>query len=233
MERWLRLIVLCINDHPRDKRRTRLSHRSSDGRSVLEEVDSESRAADFSIALVENTDARSSYSMTNPQKPLNGEPRDAFPFANCPSPAARCARGAHPRCDAMKFLCLGYFDREKRDALSETELAAAMGECATHLNELHASGRVIVDVGLRQECRSLRRVADKLAVTDGPFAEAKEVIGSAVLIEARDMDEAIRVASLHPTTRVSAGERLGWRLEVRPVHYFGGNVAKGQDSISA
>jgi hypothetical protein len=118
-------------------------------------------------------------------------------------------------------------------ALSETEVAAAMEECAPHLNELYASGRVIVDTGLGQECRSLRRVADKLAVTDGPFAEAKEVIGSAVLIEARDMDEAIRVASLHPTTRVSAGERLGWRLEVRPVHYFGGNVAKGQDSISA
>jgi hypothetical protein len=119
------------------------------------------------------------------------------------------------------------------DALSETELAAAMGECATHLNELHASGRVIVDVGLGQECRSLRRVADKLAVTDGPFAESKEVIGSAVLIEARDMDEAVRLASLHPTTRVSAGEQLGWRLEVRPVHYFGGNVAKGQESVRA
>lgn len=128
----------------------------------------------------------------------------------------------------MKFLCLGYFDREKMATLSETELAAALGECAPHLRELYASGRVIVDAGLGHECRSLRRVADKLAVTDGPFAEAKEVIGSAVLIEARDMDEAVRVASLHPTTRVSAGERLGWRLEVRPVHYLGGSVSKSQ-----
>lgn len=34
------------------------------------------------------------------------------------------------------------------------------------------------------------------------------------------MDEAVRVASLHPTAQVPAGEQLGWRMEIRPVHYF-------------
>jgi len=55
---------------------------------------------------------------------------------------------------------------------------------------------------------------------DGPYAETKEMLGGAFLIEADDMDDAIRIASLHPTTQVSAGEGLGWVLEIRPIHYF-------------
>jgi hypothetical protein len=53
-----------------------------------------------------------------------------------------------------------------------------------------------------------------------PFIETKEIIGSAFLIEARDMEEAIRVASLHPSTQVSAGEQFGWCIKIRPIHYF-------------
>jgi hypothetical protein len=61
---------------------------------------------------------------------------------------------------------------------------------------------------------------EKVRITDGPFVETKEMLGSAVLIEARDMEEAIRLASLHPTTQVDAGEHLGWAMEIRPIHYF-------------
>jgi hypothetical protein len=46
------------------------------------------------------------------------------------------------------------------------------------------------------------------------------MIGSAFLIEGQDMEEAIRVASLHPTTRVVAGEQLHWGIEIRPIHYL-------------
>jgi hypothetical protein len=46
------------------------------------------------------------------------------------------------------------------------------------------------------------------------------MLGSAFLIEARDMEEAIRVASLHPTTQVDAGEQFGWRIDIRPIDYF-------------
>jgi hypothetical protein len=57
-------------------------------------------------------------------------------------------------------------------------------------------------------------------VTDAPFVETKELIGSAFLIEAQDMKDAIQIASLHPTTQVAEGEEFGWRIEIRPVHYF-------------
>lgn len=120
----------------------------------------------------------------------------------------------------MKYLCLGYFDRAKMDGLTEAELEAVMGQCGPHLRELYQSGQVIIDAGLDTAAKRLQRVNGKVTVTDGPFAEVKEMIGSAILIEAESMADAVRIASLHPTTRVEAGEQLGWRLEIRPIHYF-------------
>lgn len=122
----------------------------------------------------------------------------------------------------MKFLCLGYLDRERMDALSKAELEAVMAQCPPYMEELYQTGRVIIDAGLAVESKGLRRVNGKVTVTDGPFAEGKELLGSAFLIEAEDMAEAIRVASLHPTTRIDEGERFGWRVEIRPIHYFKG-----------
>lgn len=60
----------------------------------------------------------------------------------------------------------------------------------------------------------------EIKVMDGPFTEAGETIGSAFLIEARDMEEAIRIASFHPAVQVDEGEPFGWRIEIHPVHYF-------------
>lgn len=59
-----------------------------------------------------------------------------------------------------------------------------------------------------------------MKVTDGPFIETKEIIGSSFLIEVEDLDEAIRIASMHPTIQVGAGEQFGWGIEIRPIHYF-------------
>ncbi|MEV5028803.1 YciI family protein [Paenibacillus sp. LPE1-1-1.1] len=120
----------------------------------------------------------------------------------------------------MKYLCLGYFEPEKMDNRPKTEIDAIMGECQARLEGFYESGKVIIDAGLDLESKSLRLVNGKVRVIDGPFIETKEMIGSAFLIEARDMEEAIRVASLHPTTQVGAGEQLGWGIEIRPIHYF-------------
>jgi len=120
----------------------------------------------------------------------------------------------------VKYLCLGYFDPEKMDARPKAETDAVMRECQPHLEELYRSGQVIVDAGLTLETKCLRRVDGKVRITDGPFIETREMIGSAFLIEAQDMEEAIRVASLHPTTQVSGGEQFGWGIEIRPIHYF-------------
>lgn len=120
----------------------------------------------------------------------------------------------------MKFLCLGYLDSAKMDARPKEETAAVMRQCQPHLEELYKSGQVMIDAGLASETISLRRANGKIKVMDGPFIETKEMIGSVFLIEAQDMEEAIRIASLHPTVQVGAGEQFGWGIEIRPIHYF-------------
>lgn len=53
---------------------------------------------------------------------------------------------------------------------------------------------------------------------DGPFADTKEQVGSFFIVEAGDLNEAVRVASKHPAAQV--GEDLGWAVEVRPVERY-------------
>lgn len=132
----------------------------------------------------------------------------------------------------MKYLCLGYYD-SRMDGLSRPELDALMGQCRPHMETLYETGQVIVDAGLAPDSRTFRRVKGKLRVVDGPYAETKEVIGGAVLIEARDMDDAVRVASLHPVGQVADGEKFGWGMQIRPVHYFRGVEQASQVELEA
>lgn len=120
----------------------------------------------------------------------------------------------------MKFLCLGYFDRSKMDAAPAAEISALMQECGAQMEPFYAGGKVEMDSGLATEGKYLRREAGKLKVADAPFEATKLMVGSAFLIEAADVDEALKVAALHPTIHVAKGEQYGWCLEVRPVHYF-------------
>lgn len=120
----------------------------------------------------------------------------------------------------MIFLCMGYFNPEKMHALPRAEFEAVMDECQPHIEKFYESGKVLLDAGLESEVKSLRREDGKVIVTDGPFTETKELIGSIFIFEAEDMEEAIQLASIHPTTQVNRGEEFGWRIEIRPVHYF-------------
>ncbi|WHX38463.1 YciI family protein [Mesobacillus sp. AQ2] len=120
----------------------------------------------------------------------------------------------------MKFLCLGYLSPEKMNVLPKGEIEAIMSECSLHLQKFYLSGQVIMDVGVETEVKSIRREKGNIKVTENALVEFDERIGSVFLIEANDMEEAIRIASLHPTTQFDAGEELGWRIEIRPVHYF-------------
>jgi Uncharacterized protein conserved in bacteria len=122
----------------------------------------------------------------------------------------------------MKFLCLGYLNARKMDALPKEEMDAVMSQCPPHLEKFYQSGRVIMDAGLAKEAASLRQIDGKVKVLDGPFTETKEMIGSAFIIEAENMEQAVRIAALHPTVQVEAGEALEWGIEIRPIHYFKG-----------
>jgi hypothetical protein len=115
----------------------------------------------------------------------------------------------------MKYLCLAFGNEEKFNALSKSELDALIADCQGYDAELQKSGHLVSGMSLSWASTTLRLRSGKLSITDGPFAATKEVVGGLVIIEARDLNEAIQVASLHPAARM--GEELGWGVEVRPI----------------
>jgi hypothetical protein len=115
----------------------------------------------------------------------------------------------------MKYLCLAYGDRKKMEALSEGEFDALVGRCRVHDEDLRTSGHLILVESLDWATSTVRPRNGKVVVTDGPFVETKEQVGGLFILEARDLNEAIRVASLHPAAHL--GEHLGWGIEVRPI----------------
>lgn len=120
----------------------------------------------------------------------------------------------------MMFLVTGYFNADKMNEKTDLEIDQIMATCEPHLQELYASEQVLMDMELEANVKQLKRESHQISMTDGPDTGSKEVMGSAFVIEAIDLEDAIRVASLHPTVQVQEAEELGWRLEVRPVHYY-------------
>jgi len=120
----------------------------------------------------------------------------------------------------MKFLCLGYYDVEKFQALPPAELDAIVKECRAHDEALKKTGKVsvVASLTLPQEWKSIRPKNGKPVVTDGPFTEAKEMVGAFFIVEAKDMDEAVGIASKHPAAHL--GESVGWGLDVRACDFF-------------
>ena len=119
----------------------------------------------------------------------------------------------------MKYLCMAYGDRGRMEALSQDQNEALMRDCAPYMEELKRSGRLLSDYGLSWETTSIRPRAGTPSVSDGPFAESKEQVGGFFVIEARDLNEAILVASRHPAAHL--GEELGWGIDVRPIAFSG------------
>lgn len=120
----------------------------------------------------------------------------------------------------MKYLCLGYYDAEKFQALPPAELDAIVKESKAHDEALMGTGKVTVvaSLSLPQDWKSIRPVDGKSVITDGPFTEAKEVVGAFFIVEAKDMAEAVEVASKHPAAHL--GESVGWGVEVRACDFF-------------
>lgn len=117
----------------------------------------------------------------------------------------------------MKYLLLAYGNEAKFNEMSKAELAEVGEKCKGFDAEMRAAGEVTWGGSLSWDSKSMRLKDGKLTVTDGPFVEAKEVVGGVVIIEAPDFDAAVRLASLHPAARM--GEELGWGIELRPMDY--------------
>lgn len=115
----------------------------------------------------------------------------------------------------MKYLCLIYHEEKKLAARSKAELDAFMGEYFAFTEAIRKSGHYLGGEALQpvQTAMTLRIRNGKLSTTDGPFAETKEQLGGFYLINARDLNEAIQVASKIPSASLGS-------IEVRPIREF-------------
>jgi hypothetical protein len=115
----------------------------------------------------------------------------------------------------VKYICLGYMNEEVWETLSESERNTFMDECFTYDNELRENGHFAGGEGLQKarNAATMRWRSGKVSVTDGPFAETKEQIGGIMILEAADLNHAIRLLSKHPSLRLGRGA-CSW--EIRP-----------------
>jgi hypothetical protein len=111
----------------------------------------------------------------------------------------------------MKYLCLVYFAPGALAGLSPEEHAALDRESLAYDDDLARRGHFIAASALQgaNTAKSIRRQGGQRTVTDGPFAETREVLGGFIFIEAKDQDEAIEIASHIPVGRYAT-------VEVRP-----------------
>ena len=114
----------------------------------------------------------------------------------------------------MRYACLIYYD-PKTLFDGSPEANAALAECEGFDDKLKESGHFVMGEALEMPDSAMTtKVRDgKMSATDGPFLETREMLGGIVIIEAPDLNEAVRVASRHPLARVGA-------IEVRPLVDF-------------
>ena len=112
----------------------------------------------------------------------------------------------------MHYLCLIYHNERELAALSDREYRALAEEARAHTESLRDSGHLVSANALEfvSAATTVRLRGGRVSITDGPFAETKEQLGGYVMIEARDLNEAIRIAAQIPSARIGS-------VEIRPV----------------
>ena len=112
----------------------------------------------------------------------------------------------------MKFILLVYNEPAALDALPAGDFDSKMRNCLAHADEMKHDGRLIESQMLEDAstAKSVRIRNGRQTTLDGPFAETKEVLGGFNLIEAENMEEAVRIAAEFPWAQTGC-------IEVRPV----------------
>ena len=121
----------------------------------------------------------------------------------------------------MKYLCLVYLDEKRLDELPDED-------CVEFDTGIRKSGHCIASEALQSvhTATTVRIRNGKMSITDGPFAETKEQLAGFYMIEARDLNEAIQIASKIPPARVGS-------IEVRPIRPIRETVAQAESQKSA
>ena len=115
----------------------------------------------------------------------------------------------------MRYLCLIYEDEKNWGKMPKEQADAMMGEYFAFTEGIKKSGHYVGGEALQptQSASTVRVRNGKVSTTDGPFAETKEQLGGYYLINAKDLNDAIQVASKIPSSRLGS-------IEVRPIMEF-------------
>jgi len=112
----------------------------------------------------------------------------------------------------MKYLCLVYGEEKVLDALSKGDMEVLVDQSLAYDDVLRKSGHYLVSEALQHvaTAKTVRIRNRAMLITDGPFAETKEQLLGFILIDARDLDDAVQAAAKIPLAATGS-------IEVRPV----------------
>jgi hypothetical protein len=126
----------------------------------------------------------------------------------------------------MKYVCFGYLDVQNWETKSENERNAMLDECFTYDDALRRNGNWVSGEGLQSSATTLSYKKGRVSVTDGPYAETKELLGGLLILEARDLNHAIQLISDHPGIKMGS-----W--EIRPVQDLSGTIRESEERRSS
>jgi hypothetical protein len=114
----------------------------------------------------------------------------------------------------MRYLCI-YDEEKKLGQMSKSEMDAFMGDYFKFTDDIRKSGHYLAGDALQPvaTATTVRVRNGKISTTDGPFAETKEQLGGYYMVNAKDLNEAIKIAAKIPSAKIGT-------IEVRPVVEF-------------
>jgi hypothetical protein len=123
----------------------------------------------------------------------------------------------------MKYICLGYFDERKWEAMPEREQHAFMDDCFAYDDLLRKNGHFVGGEALQSARNAVtpRWQSGKVSITDGPYAETKEQLGGFGVFEATDLNHAIQLMSKHLAVKSGI-------VEIRPAEDLSEMIRKSE-----
>lgn len=115
----------------------------------------------------------------------------------------------------MKYLCLCYYDTQKVAAWSQADMDAVPEACKPHDKALHETGKLALvgSLDFPEAWKTIRPANGQPIVSDGPYSNSRDQAGAFFIVEAANMEEAVKVASKHPGANL--GTYFGGGIEVR------------------
>ncbi len=120
----------------------------------------------------------------------------------------------------MKYLCLCYYNTKTYAELTPVQIEAIGPECKPHDAALTASGKKILVGSISDPTtwKCIRPVDGKPSVSNGSFRQSDEQAGAFFIIEAESLDDAVEIASLHPSAHL--GKFFGGGIEVSLCEHY-------------